>query len=436
MATEDIPKTAIITPFGLFKFLRMPFGLTNAAQAFQRLMDTVCQGLDFTFVYIDDILVASKDIETHKQHLAQLFRRLQEHGLVINVSKCKFGQNSLDFLGHRITSGDIMPLPEKVEAIIRLAQPVTIKGLQEFVGIINFYKRFLPGASRIMILLFKALTGKPKALQWTEDMKTAFQSTKEALAKATLLIHPHLDVPVSLNTDASDTAVGAVLQQLVNCMWVPLAFFSQQLHPPEKKYSAFDRELLAVYLSIRHFQYFLEGRAFTVFTVFTDHKPLTYCMSKVSEPWSSRQQRHLSYILEFTTDIQRIQGKDNQVADTMSRATVSDVHLGIDYKPMAEAQKDDPEVQILHTGKSNLVIKEVTFTRDGPTLLCGMSTGQARPIVPTSWKRQVLEIIHNLSHPSVHATRRLVAQKFVWKGMQKQVGTAYRTRRFHFAKYL
>ena len=292
MATEDIPKTAIITPFGMFKFLRMPFGLANAAQAFQRLMDTVCQGLDFTFVYIDDILVASKDTETHKQHLTKLFSRLQEHGLVINVSKCKFGQNSLDFLGHQITSEGIMPLPEKVEAIIRLAQPVTIKGLQEFVGIINFYKRFLPGASRIMIPLFKALIGKPKALQWTEDMKTAFQSTKEALAKATLPIHPHLDVPVSLNTDASETAVGAVLQQLVNCMWIPLAFFSQQLRPPEKKYSAFDRELLAVYLSIRHFRYFLEGRAFTVFT---DHKPLTYCMSKVSEPWSSRQQRHLIY---------------------------------------------------------------------------------------------------------------------------------------------
>ena len=353
MATEDIPKTAIITPFGMFKFLRMPFGLTNAAQAFQRLMDTVCQGLDFTFVYIDDILVASKDTETHKQHLAQLFHRLQEHGLVINVSKCKFGQNSLDFLGHQITSECIMPLPEKVEAIIRLAQPVTIKGLQEFVGIINFYEHFLPGASRIMIPLFKALTGKPKALQWTENMKTAFQSTKEALAKATLPIHRHLDVPDSLNTDASDTAVGAVLQQLVNCMWVPLTFFSQQLHPPEKKYSAFDRELLAVYLSIRHFRYFLEGRAFTVFI---DHKPLTYCMSKVSEPWSSRQQRHLSYISEFTTDIQHIQGKDNQVADTMLQATVSDVHLGIDYKAMAEAQKDDPEVQILHTGKSNLVI--------------------------------------------------------------------------------
>ena len=149
---------------------------------------------------------------------------------------------------------------------------------------VNFYKCFLPGAAQIMIPLFKALTGKPKALQWTEDTKTASQSTKEALAKATLLIHPHLDVPVSLNTDASDMAVGAVLQQLVNGMWVPLAFFSQQLRPPEKKYSAFDCELLAVYLSIRHGIFWKE---YIALTVFTDHKPLTYCMSKVSEQWSS-----------------------------------------------------------------------------------------------------------------------------------------------------
>ena len=120
VATEDIPKTAIITPFGLFEFLRMPFGLKNAAQAFQRLMDTVCHGLEFAFVYIDDIFVASKEIETHKQHLRLLFQRLQQHGLVINVSKCQFGRDSLDFLGHLITPAGIMPLPEKVDAITQL----------------------------------------------------------------------------------------------------------------------------------------------------------------------------------------------------------------------------------------------------------------------------------------------------------------------------
>ena len=416
VASEDIPKTAIITPFGLFEFLRMPFGLKNAAQAFQRLMDTVCRGLEFAFVYIDDILVASKDAATHKQHLRLLFQRLQEHGLVINVSKCQFGRSSLDFLGHRITRTGIMPLPEKVDAI---TQPTTVKCLQEFVGMVNFYRRFIPGAARKMIPLFEALSGKPKKLAWNEAMTKAFQDTKEALAQATLLAHPRQNAQISLTTDASDLAVGAVLQQSVNGCLVPLAFFSKKLRAPERKYSAFDRELLALYLGIRHFRYFLEGRQFTAFT---DHKPLTFSMSKTSEPWSSRQQRQLSYISEFTTDIRHVKGKDNPVADTLSRATIAEAQLGIDYYSMATAQQQDPEVQVYHTTPSSLQLEDVPFGTQGVMLLCDTSTGRPRPIVPVSWRRQVFDLIHGLSHPSVRTTRKLIAARFVWKGLQKQIG--------------
>jgi hypothetical protein len=112
VAPENVPKTAIITPFGLYEFIRMPFGLKNAAQAFQRFMDTVCQGLDFVFVYMDDILVASKDAAEHEDHLRQLFQRLQDHGLVINVAKCQFGRTTIDFLGHRITVHGATLLPD------------------------------------------------------------------------------------------------------------------------------------------------------------------------------------------------------------------------------------------------------------------------------------------------------------------------------------
>ena len=153
-----------------------------------------------------------------------------------------------------------MPLPEKVDAITRFEQPITIKGFQEFVGMVNFYRRFLPGAAQMMIPLFEALTGKPKKLSWNDAMVKAFQGTKKALAEATLLTHPRQDAPTSLTTDASDLAIGAVLQQFIDGTWVPLAFFSQKLRASEKKCSAFDRELLALYLSIRHFRYFLEGR--------------------------------------------------------------------------------------------------------------------------------------------------------------------------------
>ena len=237
--------------------------------------------------------------------------------------------------------------------------------------------------------------------------------------EATPLAHPCHDAPISLTTDASNLAIGAVLQQSVDGTSVPLTFFSQKLRPPELKYSTFDRELLALYLSIRHFRYFLEGRQFTVFT---DHKPLTHCMSKVSDPWSNRQQRQLSYISEFTTDIQHVKGDNNTVADALSRATVSDVSLGINFQEMAKDQQD-AEVQAYRVLPSSLQVKDIPFGTDGVTLLCDISTGHPRPIVPTNWRRKVFDMFHSLSHPSIRTTRKLIANKFVWKGLKKQVGS-------------
>ena len=141
-------------------------------------MDSVCQGMEFAYVYIDDILVASRDTESHTQHLRLLFERLWEHGLVINVSKCKFSCSTLDFLGHRISSTGITPLPKKVEAITHMEEPKTIKGLQCFVGMINFYFKFIPAVARIMAPHFEALTEKPKALVWNAATVKVFNNTK------------------------------------------------------------------------------------------------------------------------------------------------------------------------------------------------------------------------------------------------------------------
>ena len=130
-----------------------------------------------------------------------------------------------------------------------------------------------------------------------------------------MLVHPHADKPIALTVDASGTAVGAVLEQNSDGSDLkPVAFFSRKLRPAEQNYSAFDRELLAAYLAIRHFRYFLEGRSFTLFT---DNKPLTFAISKISDPWSPRQQRHLSYVSEFTTDVCHIERNANTVADTI-----------------------------------------------------------------------------------------------------------------------
>ena len=423
MALEDIPKTALITPFGLFEFLRMPFGLRNAAQTFQRLMDSVCAGLDFTFVYLDDILVASRNKEEHLEHLRLLFSRLRDHGLSLNPAKCRFGATTIDFLGHRIDSQGALPLPDKVEVIKAFPKPTTTKGLQEFTGMVTFYHRFVPSAARLMRPLYRALSGKkPKTTQniiWNTDMESAFEATKSALSDAVMLAHPVAEAPVYLTTDASDLAVGAVLQQLVRGQLQPLAFFSKQLRPPELKYSAYDRELLAIYLSIKHFNYYLEGQPVTVFT---DHKPLTFAHHSTSAPMSKRQQHHLSFISKYTTDIQHVAGRDNTVADALSRATVHSIQACLDFEEMARDQQADPDVQAYRTAITSLRLEDVAISPN-TTLLCDVSTNRQHPIVPSSWRQRVFDAIHGLSHPGITTTCRLVASKFVWHGLNKEVRT-------------
>lgn len=417
---DDIPKTAVITPFGLYEFIRMPFGLKNAAQTFQRLIDVVLQNLDCAFVYIDDILVASQTEKQHIQDLRSVFKKLSDFGLVIRLEKCVFGVREMDFLGHRVSSTGTTPLPSKVAALKDFPQPATMKSLQEFLGMVNFYHRFIPNLARILQPLYSALKScKPRQpLSWTNAMLESFQHAKLALANSTLLTHPFPNANLALTTDASDNAVGAVLEQCVEGCWQPLAFFSKQLRSPEQKYSTFDRELLALYLAIRHFRFLLEGRAFVAYT---DHKPLVQAISKSSEPWSARQQRHLSYISEYTTDLQHITGKSNVVADCLSRPSINLITLGIDYTEMARVQKTSKEIQAYRTAITGLDVRYIPISDTGPGLLCDVSTGRARPIVPNEFQKQVFDSVHKLAHPGIRTTRRLIAEKFVWHGLNKIV---------------
>ena len=245
MAPDDIAKTAITTPFGLFEFVRMPFGLRNAAQTFQRFIDEVTRGLDFCYAYIDDLLIASPDADLHAQHLRLLLTRLNEYGVVINPAKSQFGVNSLEFLGHQVDCHGVKPLAVKVSAIHNFPQPTTQTKLREFLGLVNFYRRFIPRCSHILQPLTELLTnaGKKSApLAWNDQATASFEQVKTALANATLLAHPKPVSPFCVMTDASDVAMGAVLQQWVNDAWQPISFFSKKLQPAETRYSTFGRE--------------------------------------------------------------------------------------------------------------------------------------------------------------------------------------------------
>ena len=158
MAEEDIAKTAIITPFGLFEFIRMPFGLKNAAQAFQRLMDGILREVDCAFVYLDDILIASLDMETHLTDLRRVFGLLDANGISINRKKCVFGQSEVRYLGHLIGSRGISPLPSRVDDLKKFPSPISKLGLQRFLGMLNYYRRFVPGLARVLAPLHQPRT--------------------------------------------------------------------------------------------------------------------------------------------------------------------------------------------------------------------------------------------------------------------------------------
>jgi hypothetical protein len=145
VAQEDIPKTAITTQLGLFVFPFMTFGLRNAAQTFQRFIDKVLRGLEFCYAYINDILIASSSREEHLNHLRTLFQRLEKYGVVVNPGKCVFGQPEVKSLVYLVSDAGTFPLPEKVETIRDFNLPQTVKGLRQFLGMINFYRRLYLG---------------------------------------------------------------------------------------------------------------------------------------------------------------------------------------------------------------------------------------------------------------------------------------------------
>ena len=244
-----------------------------------------------------------------------MFQCLSEHGIIINPSKCRFGVSELEFLGHTVSSQGIRPSDTKVKAITDFPMPTSLRKIREFLGLVDFHHGFIPQCASILGPLNSLLAtphGKDRTLEWTEAATTAFNKIKEALATATLVTHPKPFVPTCIMTDASDTAVGAVLQQQIDGDWQPIAYFSKKLRPAETRYSTFDRELLAIYLTIKHFRHFVEGREFYIAT---DHKPLTFALSTASDKYAPRPIHHLDYIAQFSTDNRHVAGHHNLVAD-------------------------------------------------------------------------------------------------------------------------
>lgn len=285
---------------------------------------------------------------------------------------------------------------------------------------LNYYRRFLPHAAETQIPLLECTKGNKKKdnspINWTPERLQAFVNCKEGLANAALLAHPLDNAKICLMVDASDHAIGGVVNQLNDNVWEPLAFFSRRLSPAELNYSTYDRELLSAYAAIKHFQNILEAR---VFTIFTDHKPLVFAFNQKNEKASPRQLRHLDYISQFSTDIQHISGKDNIVADTLSRINSITLSSSLDFDLIAKQQETDEELKKLKRLRSGIKLVRIDF--HGKLLTCDVSKKIPRPYIPALSRKTVFDHVHKLSHSGAKATAELIKKSFIWPAIDRDV---------------
>ena len=282
VAEKDQEKTAFCTPDGLFEFKVMPFGLCNAPATFQRLMDLVLTGLKWSscLVYLDDVVVVGKTFSEHLNNLASVFKHLRDAGLRLKPKKCAFCLPQVEFLGHIVSAEGVSTDPAKVKKVASWPTPTSRREVQQFLGLANYYRRFVEDFAKIAKPLYR-LTEKTVKYEWTSECQAAFNELRQRLVSAPVLTFPDYSKHFVLDTDASYTGIGAVLSQTDDDgLERVIAYASNTLSKAERKYCVTRKELLAVTTFITHFRPYLLGRRFTLRT---DHGSLTW-LSRFKEP--------------------------------------------------------------------------------------------------------------------------------------------------------
>ena len=328
VAEADIPKTAFITKYGLYEYTKMPFGLCNAPSTFQRCMELVFRGLQWNtlLIYLDDIIVLGRSREENLVRLDEVLCRLINAGLKLKPSKCQLLRQEVLFLGHVVSSSGIRPNPRLVDAVTNWKAPTSRRKVQQYLGLCNYYRRFVPKFSTLACPLTR-LTSKDITFRWDDAAQAAFEALKEALCSAPILSFPLEDGYYVLDTDASDIGIGAVLQQVQNGEERVLAYASKKLNKQQRRYCVTRRELLAIVVFLREFRNHLLGREFTIRT---DHGSLTWLLH-FKEP-QGQLARWLEYIFQFRFRIQHHEGKKHGNADALSRQPASEADSCPSYR--------------------------------------------------------------------------------------------------------
>ena len=302
-------------------------------------------------------------MEEHVEHLRVIFNLLLENHLTINLDKCRIARETVKYLGYVVDKDGFRPPANKTKAIADYKRPEPIKDLRRFFGMINHYRRCIPNAAQLQAPLSSYLKDSKKndkrKIPWTPETEAAFEAVKNNMANVISGTFLKNNSALALVTDASSTARGATLEQLDDGIWKPLGFFSRKMSLAETRYSAYDRELLAIFSALKFFRHIVERRTFVIKT---DHLPITHAFNQRADKASPRQLRQLDFISQFNTPIVHISGDDNAVADALSRVEPISMPAVLDALTIAHKQQKDTELEKLST-QTTLNLRRVTLDR-------------------------------------------------------------------------
>ena len=442
---ESAKLVTINTHQGLYEFTRLPFGVASAPAVFQRAMDTVLQGIPHCICYLDDILVTGRSDKEHLRNLEEVLSRLRKYGIRLKEDKCQFLQDSVEYLGHQVDAEGVHTSPKKVEAILKAPRPRNLPELRSFLGLLNYYAKFLSNLSCLLHPLHELLRAD-HPWHWSEKCERVFQEAKESLSKAPVLMHYDPELPLILAADASSYGLGAVIShRLPNGSERPVAYASRTLASSERNYAQVEKEALSLIFGVKRFHQYLYGRHFLLMT---DHKPLTSILGPkngIPPLAAARMQRWALLLSAYTYDIQFRGTKLHANADALSRLPLMDKLpegnppdpavfnvaqldcLPVHAQEVAAATRVDSILsKLLHCLRKGwpTTIPDylIPFWRrkeglgvEGDCILWG-----CRVVIPQRLQQRVLDELHQ-GHPGVVRMKMLARGHVWWPGLDKAI---------------